>query len=145
MKAEGLLFIMGRNLRDHDIHPNVCTICCLKKIENQQALDNEQMNMLIVRKSTALFLSPVCSLFLRITNNIVNENYNDVYPEKRSIRIVGCSFLYGWWVSGRTADLTVFTRCSSPRPACERRSCSGVGPSSGPRRRVPRPRWGRPS
>jgi len=37
-----------------------------------------------------------------------------------------------------------FTR-SSPPASCGRRSCSGAGPSSGPRRRVPRPRWDKPS
>jgi len=47
-------------------------------------------------------------------------------------------------VSGKTADHTVFTRSSSP-VSCGRRSCSGAEPSSGPRRRAPRPRWDKPS
>jgi len=40
--------------------------------------------------------------------------------------------------------LGITPRSSSPA-SCGRRSCSAAGPSSGPRRRAPRPRWDKPS
>jgi len=43
--------------------------------------------------------------------------------------------------------LQCFQRISPPNSpgSCGCKSCSGAGPSSGPRRRAPRPRWDKPS
>ncbi len=83
--------------------------------------------------------------FLQITRPI-EKAAHPMWVRRLIIELMNNS----WSIRGnscqkKVTNIRVKVTRSSPPASCGRRSCSGAEPSSEPRRRVPRPRWDKPS